>query len=87
MPNQLLLAAQASYSETPPLLQAISDVMDPTFNAVFFMEFVLKVIALGWYSTGRSAYIRNPWNVADCVLLLGSCLCTCIMSARRMCLQ
>ena len=73
---QVLLAVQASFITPPPGFVAACQVADVIFNFVFLLEFILKVIALGWYSTGRSAYIRNAWNVTDFVLLVGSIIGT-----------
>ncbi len=58
------------------MLASLFEISDLVFNCVFLLECVMKVIALGWYSTGPSAYIRNWWNVSDFVLLVGSLVCT-----------
>ena len=45
---------------TKPTLEAVLKMLNVFFCVVFFLEFVLKVFALGFY-----AYIRNPWNCLD----------------------
>lgn len=63
----------------------IVSVPDLVFNGVFLLEFVLKVIALGFYKTGSSAYIRNSWNIADLVILFGSLICECVSVHGKRC--
>ena len=32
----------------------------------------IKVIALGFYNSGDSSYLKNSWNVLDFVVVIGS---------------
>lgn len=32
-----------------------------TFNSIFFVEFLIKLIALGGFN-GKSGYFNDPWN-------------------------
>ena len=74
---QLLLAVKASFAEEPTgTTLLVYQWLDYALNVLFFVEFVLKVVALGWYNTGPSAYLRSKWNIADFVLLVGSIFCT-----------
>jgi hypothetical protein len=73
---QLILAFQANNDTPSPTVAAIYQIADICFNAVFTLECMMKVIALGWRSTGPSAYILNMWNLSDFVLLVGSLICT-----------
>ena len=76
VPLQVSLALQSSAATPTPAMAQVFWISDIAFNAVFILECAAKVVALGLYSTGTSSYLRNAWNVADFVLLIGSVLCT-----------
>ena len=76
------MAVQSSFVDPSAELLSLFQIADVVFNSVFFIEFVMKVVALGWYKTGPSAYIRNLWNVSDFVLLVGSVICKSCVPAR-----
>jgi hypothetical protein len=66
---------QSNTEKVSPKVALVNQITDHIFNLAFFLEFALKVVALGWRGTGPSAYSRNPWNVADFILLMGSITC------------
>ena len=73
---QVVLAIQTSVLHPTAGLQLLYQYSDIMFNVAFLVEFLLKVVALGWWNTGAAAYMRNFWNVSDFVLLVGSIACT-----------
>lgn len=68
---QVLLAIQSGPNGSDTSINGVN-VPDVLFNSIFFVEFVLKVIAFGLYGTGRFAYLRSSWNIGDLVILAGS---------------
>lgn len=53
--------------------------LDNCFTVLFTIEMLIKVIALGFISTnktmankGHTAYLRNPWNVLDFIVVIAS---------------
>ena len=47
----------------------IFDVLEWVFNISFTLEMVLKITALGFFGS-QHAYMRNPWNVVDFIIVL-----------------
>ena len=45
---------------------------DIVFTGLFFIEALLKIVAQGLVLNGPESYLRDPWNVSDFILLLGS---------------
>lgn len=43
-------------------------------TACFFVEFILKIIAMGFLWNGKKSYLKNNWNVLDFIILLSSIL-------------
>ena len=43
------------------LLIKISDITDTTFTWLFFGEFLIKIVALG-FAMDRGSYLRDSWN-------------------------
>ncbi|KAM4726217.1 voltage-dependent T-type calcium channel subunit alpha-1I-like [Anableps anableps] len=60
-----------------PAIQADSkeryylDLANHVFSAIFFLEMVLKITALG-FIFGKGSYCRSPWNILDGFLVLTS---------------
>ena len=59
--------------QTVPQKTTLDNVSTRVFFAIFFLEFLIKVIAMGFVLQQRS-YLRNGWNVLDCVALMTSML-------------
>ena len=53
------------------LLIKISDITDTTFTWLFFGEFVIKIIALG-FAMDRGSYLRDSWNQLDFFIVFTS---------------
>ena len=47
--------------------------MEWVFNIVFFIECVVKVIALG-FIFGENAYLKESWNILDFIVVVSSVL-------------
>jgi len=41
-------------------------------TAIFFVEFILKVVAHGLIFNGPTSYLRSYWNILDLVILITS---------------
>ena len=55
-PETMELATEGSYRN-----QVNSGILEPVFIAVFSIECVIKVIAMG-FVWGKDSYLRDPWN-------------------------
>lgn len=74
--NSIVLA-MTNYSEVTPSGQL--DTADPfnravdeselVFTTLFAIEMVLKIVAMG-FVLEKGAYLRDPWNVLDFVVVL-----------------
>eukprot|EP01065_Artemidia_motanka_P051703 TRINITY_DN915_c3_g1_i1.p1 TRINITY_DN915_c3_g1~~TRINITY_DN915_c3_g1_i1.p1 ORF type:complete len:2117 (+),score=680.72 TRINITY_DN915_c3_g1_i1:180-6530(+) len=67
------------FPKAGPELRTALDVGDYVFTSVFFVEMVMKIIAMGFWSQERSpsggrdelgAYFRDPWNCIDCFVVV-----------------
>eukprot|EP01063_Lacrimia_lanifica_P027805 TRINITY_DN3958_c2_g1_i1.p1 TRINITY_DN3958_c2_g1~~TRINITY_DN3958_c2_g1_i1.p1 ORF type:complete len:2146 (+),score=626.36 TRINITY_DN3958_c2_g1_i1:116-6553(+) len=59
------IRAEEAAQSTPTAIEAL----DTCLVALFTMEFLLKAVAKG-FLLGRGAYIKDPWNAFDFVLLV-----------------
>ncbi len=53
----------------------IYDTINKVFTLLFVIEMILKIIASGFlfnYKDNKKAYIRNEWNILDCVVAVTS---------------
>lgn len=62
--NTAILAIK--YYDEPAYLGKIFDFMNYCFAAIFTIEAVIKLIALGWH------YFKDGWNVFDFVIVIGT---------------
>lgn len=54
------------------LMVDIIDYIDIALTVIFLIEFLIKVIAKGFFLNGEESYLRNPWNVLDLIIVLSS---------------
>jgi hypothetical protein len=45
--------------------------IDPIFNIIIYVEFLLKVIAMG-FALGSNSYLRDGWNWIDFFVVVSS---------------
>jgi len=53
----------------------IYDIFNKAFTALFALEMILKIISTGFLfnsEKGKQAYIRNSWNIIDCLVVIVS---------------
>jgi len=50
-------------------MRAMQDVAEPYFLSIFCIEAAIKIIAYGLL-LHHGAYLRNPWNIMDCVVVV-----------------
>eukprot|EP00736_Rhodelphis_marinus_P011724 Rmarinus@m.8052 len=68
----ILLAGEQEFSErNGGAGKTVVTVLDALFTFVFTLEFFVKVVAWGFIGT-ESAYMRDPWNRLDFIVLLPS---------------
>ncbi len=65
---QVVLALQSGQTSTASTI----NIPDVVFNSVFLFELLVKVVGLGVWGTGKSAYLKNSWNISDLCILIGS---------------
>jgi len=49
------------------------DIMENVFLALYSIEMVLKILGLG-FIFNKGAYIRDPWNILDFVIVMSAYL-------------
>lgn len=47
---------------------------DVGFTAVFTLEMALKIAVFGFFFNGHKSYLRVPWNILDCFIVVMSLL-------------
>lgn len=47
----------------------MQDVAEPYFLSIFCVEAAIKIVAYGLL-LHHGAYLRNPWNIMDCVVVV-----------------
>ena len=55
-------------------LTKVLNILDICITVVFFIEFLLKVIAYGFMMNGKDSYLRNIWNLLDFIIVISSVL-------------
>lgn len=48
--------------------------IDISTTSIFVLECILKIISYGFFTNGRSSYLKNPWNLIDFIIILLSSL-------------
>ena len=72
--NISMADAEKNCSKEAAMMFAIGEVTSIIFLAIFTMEFVLKVLAQGFFVEPRVSYLRDPWNWLDFVVVIISWL-------------
>ena len=49
-------------------------IVDVVFTAIFPLEAVLKIVALGFLLNGKRSYLRDSWNILDFIIVFTSLL-------------
>ena len=52
----------------------IGDFMENVFLALYSVEMVLKILALGFLFAGKGSYLRDPWNMLDFTIVMSAYL-------------
>ncbi|TNV87903.1 hypothetical protein FGO68_gene16047 [Halteria grandinella] len=45
-------------------------IVDTFTTTIFAVEAILKIVSLGFALNGKYSYLRNPWNLADFIILI-----------------
>ena len=59
--------------ESNSVRNQIGDYSEPFFTAIFALEALIKIIALG-FIFGKNTYLRDPWNWLDFIVVVTSLL-------------
>lgn len=62
---------QDSDSSTEQLLSSLSAKIDYTFNIIFTLEALIKIISLGFFFD-KGSYLREPWNQLDFFIVVSA---------------
>jgi hypothetical protein len=54
--------------------------IDIIFTSIFSIESILKILAFGLFFNGESSYLKNSWNLMDCVIVVLSILSIALTS-------
>jgi hypothetical protein len=68
--NCVIIAMDSGqYSPTSDFGQFLH-ISEIVFLLIFLIEFVIKVIALGFFFNGKKSYLRSAWNALDFVIIV-----------------
>ena len=68
--SSVALAFENPLNDPEGITSKILFYMDITSTAVFTIEVVIKVIAVGFIVNGKTSYIRNAWNIMDFIIVI-----------------
>lgn len=73
--STILLAVDNPLYDPEGQLRRVIGKIDHVFTAIFFLEFVIKIIAKGFYFNNMGPvvpYIKNSWNILDALVVFSS---------------
>lgn len=50
-------------------LKVILAYIDYVLTTIFFLEMIIKIVALGFIANGKASYLRNWWNLLDFMIV------------------
>jgi hypothetical protein len=65
--------ADGKFHGTPNAVNQLVSTAEHVFNGIFTLEMVCKITAMG-LARGHGAYLSDPWNVMDCVIVVSGLL-------------
>ena len=69
--NSLLLALDMPQLQDQFQKKTINFLLE-TISIIFVVEFVIRVIVMGFYCEGERTYLRDPWNILDFIIVFFS---------------
>ena len=70
--SSVLLALENPLKDPKSTFMIVLQYADNVITLIFTMEMILKVITYGLIFNGKGSYLRNFWNIADCLIVLSS---------------
>lgn len=66
--NCVVIAFESEQSESR--VGGWESITQTVCTVLFFIELIMKVIAMGFMLNGKGSYLRNPWNIIDFLAVL-----------------
>ena len=67
--STILLAIDGPLNDPKSTQVAVLAYIDYVMTAIFTIEMVIKMIAVGLLLNGKKSYLRNTWNILDFVIV------------------
>ena len=78
--SSVFLALDNPLNDPQGTLNKVLNYSDIGFTGLFGLECFLKIIAQGLIFNGKKSYLRNGWNVLDCIIVILSIVSVSIVS-------
>ena len=70
--STVLLAIDSPLDDPKSRKQELLTILDYFTTTIFSMESIIKIVVFGLLFNGKRSYLRVPWNVLDCLVVLVS---------------
>jgi hypothetical protein len=70
--STVLLAIDNPLDDPNSHKQVLLTILDYFTTAIFSTEAMIKVVIFGLLLNGKRSYLRVPWNILDCLVVLVS---------------
>lgn len=70
--STVLLAIERPLDDPKSHKNAVLKVIDYVMTAIFAVEMLIKILAVGFAFNGQNSYIRNGWNILDFIIVMSS---------------
>ena len=70
--STVLLAIDNPLDDPNSQKQVLLTILDYFTTAIFSTEAMIKVVIFGLLLNGKRSYLRVPWNILDCLVVLVS---------------
>lgn len=72
--SSITLALENPLNNPDSKLSKSLDIINIIMTSIFWIEFMMKVLANGLIFNGKQSYLRNPWNIIDFFIVIISIL-------------
>lgn len=70
--STIMLALENPHDNPESRKILILGYIDLVMTGIFFLEMVIKIIALGFAMNGENSYLKNGWNRLDFLIVMAS---------------
>ena len=67
--STILLAIDSPLNDPMSTKVSVLAYIDYVMTAIFTLEMIIKMLAVGFIANGKKSYLRNAWNVLDFIIV------------------